>query len=125
MESKTPFYNEDRRRYYGVRVGDYVRLIDKELLAAEPHIRVEGYVTEWGFLDNNRVGVTPKGGGRVVPCVAEWLTILIPVETWSLVSPAVRSLPLTLSISQRPARKVSTLMAGTSSPSLSPPPSSI
>lgn len=66
----TPFDNERRTRYYGLRIGDLVK-----------YLGYEGEVTAYGFMDNNRVEIkTDKGP---VSAVAEWCTILTRVENRS------------------------------------------
>ncbi len=68
MEAIKVFDNKERKRYYGVRVGDRVR--DNHFV---------GVVESYGFMDNNRVHVR-LDDGRLMPCVAEWCEILKKVE---------------------------------------------
>ncbi len=71
MERK-PFDNENRNRYYGLRVGDTVELgFGKDKPKAE--------VIAYGFMDNNRVYVKLEDGSET-DYVAEWCKILIKVE---------------------------------------------
>jgi len=74
------FLNENRNRYYGIRVGDYVHHV--VTVGGEKKIVLEGTVVEDGGMDNNRCYVMPKGDDKAVSCVAEWLIIVRPVETW-------------------------------------------
>lgn len=60
------FDNQERRRYYGLRIGDTVELLfthKKEVTLAE--------VVEYGFMDNNRVWVKLEDG-TTTDWVAEW-----------------------------------------------------
>jgi hypothetical protein len=68
---KGVFLNEDRQRYYWLRVGDIV--------GCQAYHVDEGEVVELGGPDNNRVFVK-TGVGEVISCVAEWCEIIIKVE---------------------------------------------
>jgi len=74
MENEFLFTNEKRNRYYGVRVGDTVKLLfsHKE---KDPIAEVVGY----GFMDNNRVIVKLEDGTET-DWVAEWCEIIEKVE---------------------------------------------
>jgi hypothetical protein len=68
---KKAFDNEERRRYYGLRVGDIVR--------SKMYGFDNAKVVEYGFLDNNSVIVrVPGEADRDV--VAEWCEIVTKVE---------------------------------------------
>jgi hypothetical protein len=70
--------NQERHRYYGLRVGDTVRA-PTSLLRVIEEDRI-GEVVEYGFMDNNRVYVQYPGDKNPVAEVAEWLTIIKKVE---------------------------------------------
>jgi hypothetical protein len=72
MHSK--FDNKERRRYYGLRVGDTV-----ELLFSHKPKNPRAEVIEYGFMDNNRVIVRLEDGVET-DWVAEWCTIIEKVE---------------------------------------------
>ncbi len=74
METKQ-WDNEERRRYYGIRVGDIVR---SNYFQQDQLYEVWGY----GFMDNNSVHLIEVGkeNARPFPHVAEWLTIVTKVE---------------------------------------------
>lgn len=74
MEQK-PWDNEERRRYYGLRIGDTVSIqfgYPKEKHLAE--------VVDYGFMDNNRVYIKIEGSDEVTDWVAEWCEIVTKVE---------------------------------------------
>ncbi|MDD4972502.1 MAG: hypothetical protein PHT07_23980 [Paludibacter sp.] len=71
---KKPFDNKERHRYYGVRVGDTVKLLFSN---QNPEPIAE--VVEYGFLDNNRV-VVQLEDGTMKGWVAEWCEIITKVE---------------------------------------------
>jgi hypothetical protein len=73
--SKPHFDNEQRRRYYGIRVGDVVNCEGKHFKQFDGDAKV----TEYGGMDNNCVEVSVNG--KSVSCVAEWLNIKQKVET--------------------------------------------
>lgn len=68
------FDNKERRRYYGLRVGDKV----KESWCGT---HIEGEVVEYGFMDNNSVMVKDQNG-EIRKCVAEWCEIIQRVDEW-------------------------------------------
>jgi hypothetical protein len=63
------FDNQERRRYYGIRVGDIV--------SCDPHTNCE--VIGYGFLDNNKVYLRYEDGTEGSQ-VAEWCKIITKVE---------------------------------------------
>lgn len=66
-----PFDNAERRRYYGVRIGDRVKATNGRI----------GTVAGYGFMDNNCVHVEFDGAKKGPwPYVAESLEIVIKVE---------------------------------------------
>lgn len=73
------FLNENRTRYYGVRVGDRVRLIINSTPGME-RFR-DGEVVDLDLTDNNCVLVEWDGDGRHFT-VPENLIIMVPVERW-------------------------------------------
>jgi len=68
------FNNAERRRYYGVRVGDEVEE------SFNDRVTVKGTVTDYGFMDNNAVFVKDERFEKPVSCFAEWCTITKKVE---------------------------------------------
>lgn len=68
--------NEERRRYYGVRVGDRVKY---EYLGSVKKT-ITGQVVMYGFMDNNAVFVQWDHGGEPSKICPEWLTITQRVE---------------------------------------------
>jgi hypothetical protein len=68
--------NEERRRYYGVRVGDRVCY---EYIGQVKKV-ITGTVAEYGFMDNNAVFVRWDHGGKPSKFCPEWLTIVQRVE---------------------------------------------
>jgi hypothetical protein len=77
MKTRT-WDNEERRRYYGVRVGDTVRL---SFMPGYKHGEEPlAEVVEYGFLDNNRVYVKREGSDEVIDWVAEWCDVVVKVE---------------------------------------------
>ena len=75
MEEKKLWDNEERRRYYGVRVGDTV-----SISIGYPRREVLAEVIEYGFLDNNRVHIKIDGEDEVTDWVAEWCKVVVKVE---------------------------------------------
>lgn len=69
--SASTFDNSERRRYYGLRVGDIIRCYAYGITKAE----VVGY----GFLDNNAVMVQEEGK-EPRKVIAEWCDIITKVE---------------------------------------------
>ncbi len=72
-ETKDTFDNADRKRYYGVRVGDIVEI------PVFGSSKVKGEVVEYDPSDNNNVFVKTEDG-KVKPMVAEWCEIQERVE---------------------------------------------
>lgn len=70
------FDNSERRRYYGLRVGDIVS--PKGLNGKEWH-KGQSEVFEYGFLDNNAVYIRADDGTET-KWVAEWCDIITKVE---------------------------------------------
>jgi hypothetical protein len=68
--------NEERRRYYGVRVGDRVSYD----YVGSVYKTITGVVVEYGFMDNNAVYVRWDHGGEPSKFCPEWLTITQRVE---------------------------------------------
>lgn len=66
--------NTDRRRHYGLRIGD---IVDQKGLDGKSC--GEAVVIEYGFFDNNRVMVRKKDG-TITDWVAEWCDIIVKVE---------------------------------------------
>lgn len=77
MEQK-PFDNKERRRYYGVRKGDTVRLL--YIPGYERNDGPLAEVVEYGFLDNNRIYIKREGSEEVIDWVAEWCDVVVKVE---------------------------------------------
>lgn len=67
------YTNEDRLRYYGLRVGDEISY------ASLNNNKIEGYVAALDPMDNNKVLVAFKDG-NLNWCVAEWCKIINKVE---------------------------------------------
>lgn len=67
--------NKDRRRYYGVRVGDRVVYG----IPGFPDTDSEYEVIRYGFLDNNRV-ILRDSDGNEMKAVAEYCRIISKVE---------------------------------------------
>ena len=67
--------NKDRRRYYGVRVGDKVVYGIPGFPDTDSEYEVVGY----GFLDNNRVILRDADGGEM-KAVAEYCSIILKIE---------------------------------------------
>lgn len=65
------FDNSDRRRYYGLRVGDIIRCDAYGITKAE--------VVNYVFLDNNAV-IVQEEGKEPRKVVAEWCDIITKVE---------------------------------------------
>lgn len=74
METK-PFDNVERRRYYGVRVGDTV-----SISVGYPREKVLAEVVGYGFLDNNRVYIKIDGSDETTDWVAEWCDVVVKIE---------------------------------------------
>lgn len=68
------FDNKNRTRYYGLRIGDTVKL-----LYTQKKIEPIAEVIEYGFMDNNRVIVRLEDGTKT-DWVAEWCEIITKVE---------------------------------------------
>lgn len=65
------FDNENRTRYYGLRISDIVKV---------PFYKLEkATVIEYGFLDNNRVYIQTENDEKI-SCVAEFCEIITKVE---------------------------------------------
>jgi hypothetical protein len=71
---KKEFDNEDRTRYYGLRVGDIVGTY-----SVTGGKRPKAVVIGYGFLDNNRVTVRMEDGTERDE-VAEWCELITKVE---------------------------------------------
>ena len=69
------FDNVERRRYYGLRIGDTVEVNIGSLIQIKELAEVIGYA----FMDNNRVYVRMEDGTET-SWVAEWCTIITKVE---------------------------------------------
>jgi hypothetical protein len=67
------FDNQERRRYYGLRVGDTVEL------KYGPVKGMKAEVTAYCFGDNNRVYVRMEDGTKT-DWVAEWCEIITKIE---------------------------------------------
>jgi hypothetical protein len=65
------FDNSERRRYYGLRIGDIVKCKAYNIDYAE--------VVDYGFLDNNSVFVK-EDGKEPRKVVAEWCDVVTKVE---------------------------------------------
>lgn len=76
------FTNSERRRYYGLRIGDVVQYHLRHQFADDPNRIViwTGNVIDWGFMDNNRVLVQWHHVRKPAYEVAEWLRIVVRVE---------------------------------------------
>jgi hypothetical protein len=66
------FENLDRRRYYGLRIGDIV-------ISSHKHWPRTAEVMNYSGFDNNRVQLL-LANGKLFDEVAEWCTIVIKVE---------------------------------------------
>lgn len=71
------FDNVNRNRYYGLRIGDTVKLDFYKVRKEDADVIAE--VIEYGAMDNNRVYVRFEDG-KETGCVAEWCTIIKKVE---------------------------------------------
>ena len=74
MADQKKFDNEERRRYYGLRIGDMVNPkgpTGKSYGIAE--------VVEYALMDNNRVYLK-RDDGSVIDWVAEWCEIITKVD---------------------------------------------
>jgi hypothetical protein len=65
------FDNSERRRYYGLRVGDIVKCKAYDIAQAE--------VVAYGFLDNNSV-IVQEEGKEPRKVVAEWCDIITKID---------------------------------------------
>jgi hypothetical protein len=72
MES---FDNNERRCYYGLKIGDIVT--SKAYSWGDK--KFQGTVIDYVFMDNNVVQVLTTEG-NIIKCVAEWMTIEVKVE---------------------------------------------
>lgn len=70
-----PFDNAERRRYYGLRIGD---IVSPKGINGKPHTE-DCEVIDYGFMDNNKVMLKSKDG-KEFPWVAEWCKIVTKVE---------------------------------------------
>ena len=68
--------NEERRRYYGLRIGDMVDCSTSNL----KQFHGLGEVVAYGGTDNNAVYVLVPGHKEPIRCVAEWLNLVTKVE---------------------------------------------
>ena len=68
------FDNNERHRYYGLRIGDLVKV---ETYPRGKFLNAE--VMDYGFLDNNRV-ILKFEDGSIDGWVAEWCIITTKVE---------------------------------------------
>ena len=77
------FDNKERRRYYGIRVGDIVTYVipgTREILG-DKYVSDETYeVIDYGFMDNNRVYLKSIKDGHEEKAVAEYCQIVTKVE---------------------------------------------
>lgn len=64
--------NEERKRYYGLRIGD---IVDCSLCALK-QFQGEGKVVAYGGSDNNCVYVQVSDKEKPIKCVAEWLHLV-------------------------------------------------
>jgi len=71
---KTELDNKERRRYYGLRIGDIV-----SPKFSYGHDIGPCEVIEYGFMDNNAVYLKTSEGEKI-KWVAEWCTIITKVE---------------------------------------------
>lgn len=70
------FDNENRTRYYGLRIGDFVKYsIPGDELHPDTY-----EVIRYGFMDNNRVVIQSQETGKQISVVAEWCRIITKVE---------------------------------------------
>lgn len=69
------FTNENRNRYYGLRVGDIVL---PHCVSGDPWIEGQCEVVSLGFMDNNSVIIKTKSGAT--KWVAEWCKLITKVE---------------------------------------------
>ena len=76
------FTNADRHRYYGLRIGDLVKI--KMGMQNNP-IMKNAEVISYGFMDNNRV-ILKLESGEETNWVAEWCIIVTKVEDRSHIS---------------------------------------
>lgn len=75
FEEKT-WDNEERRRYYGLRIGDIVDCSTSNLKQFHETAEVVAY----GGTDNNAVFVKKASHKEPIRCVAEWLNLVQKVE---------------------------------------------
>lgn len=71
MEKKI-FDNAERRRYYGIRIGD---IVEENAFG----IKTRGEVMGYGLLDNNKVYANVEGD-LTIDFIPEWCTIITRVE---------------------------------------------
>ena len=71
---KTPFLNENRTRYYGLRVGDIVQPKSFNGILQDIH-----KVVELCDMDNNAV-IIEDGKGNQQKWVAEWCDVVVKIE---------------------------------------------
>jgi len=69
------FYNEERRRYYGLRKGDIV-----SIKSLDGKITSNAEVIEYGGMDNNRVYLRDLETKKEFGYVAEWCDIVTKIE---------------------------------------------
>lgn len=72
------FNNENRNRYYGLRVGDIVQV--NSMISTVTQATVKAEVFKFGVLDNNSVFVKEEGSEESFKVVAEWCKIIERVE---------------------------------------------
>lgn len=70
-----PWDNEERHRYYGLRIGDTV-----SITMGWPKKKYLAEVVDYGHGDNNRVYIKIEGSEEVTDWVAEWCEIVTKVE---------------------------------------------
>lgn len=86
------FTNENRNRYYGLRIGDIVSCREASL----KQFVGQGTVIYYGFLDNNSVTVKVDETQKEVKCVPEWLTLETKVEDRVFTKENIVQLPLSV-----------------------------
>lgn len=74
---KSEFDNQDRSRYYGLRKGDTIKVLD-----VSGRVWGESKVLDYVAGDNNRVIIASKNG-TPIDWVAEWCEIITKVEEQS------------------------------------------
>ncbi len=70
------FDNIERRRYYGIRVGD---IVSPKMVDGSEWKEGKCEVISYGFMDNNAVYIRSENGNET-KWVAEWLDIITKVE---------------------------------------------